>query len=82
MRRYTDPAGIEAEFEPGSHGRVLRNKLGIKRVMEMHSAEYEALVSAQKLYYAKVVDEDTAITAESIRNMHRDWLGEIYEWGG
>ncbi|MDO8589415.1 MAG: Fic family protein [Armatimonadota bacterium] len=82
MRRYTSPVGVEAEYEPGSRGRVLRNKLGIKRVMGMHSAEYEALVAAQKLYYAKMVDEKTSITAEFIRSMHRDWLGGIYEWAG
>jgi len=40
--RYTSPVGVEAEYEPGSRGRVLRNKLSITRVMEMHRAEYEA----------------------------------------
>ena len=82
MSRYTTAVGAEAEYQPGSRGRVLRNKLGITRVMDMHRAEYEALVAAQKLYYAEVVDENTSITADFIRNMHGDWLGGIYEWAG
>jgi cell filamentation protein len=82
MSRYTTALGAEAEYEPGSRGRVLKNKLGIKRAMDMHRAEYEALVAAQKLYYAEIVDEKTAITSEFIKGMHRDWLGGIYEWAG
>jgi hypothetical protein len=41
-RRYTTPQGAEAEFEPGSQGRVLRNLCGIIRKREMDKAEYEA----------------------------------------
>ena len=44
--RY-DPAGIQAEFEPGSRGRVLRNLLGITRVRDMALAESQALSLAQ-----------------------------------
>lgn len=34
-RRYDVSHLVEAQFETGSHGRVLRNKLGIKRIREM-----------------------------------------------
>ena len=45
--RY-DAHGPEAEFEPGSGGRVLRNKLAIRRVRDMEQAESEALLAAQE----------------------------------
>lgn len=45
MSRY-DAQGVEAEFEPGSRGRVLRNLLGIRSVREMQRAESEALLTA------------------------------------
>ena len=39
--------GPQAEFEPGSGGRVLRNRLGIKRVRQIEQAESEALLALQ-----------------------------------
>jgi hypothetical protein len=42
------PRGLEVEYEPGSRGRVLRNKLGIVRLREMQRAESEALLAAQE----------------------------------
>ena len=41
------PEGVETEAEPGSHRRVLRNKLGIQRKREMDRAEYDALPQAR-----------------------------------
>lgn len=40
--------GAEAEFEPGSHRRVLRNLLGITRVRDMNEAESQALELVQE----------------------------------
>ena len=76
----TDP-GLEGEFEPGSRGKVLRNKLGIRTIPEMDQAEYNALEEAQERYL-DIVTEKTVFTAAFIRNMHRDWLGGIYAWAG
>src|ERR1700680_3136920 len=58
--------GPEAEFQPGSRGRVLRNRLGITSVRELERRESAAL----------------RFTAGEIRRMHLLWLGEIYEWAG
>lgn len=44
--RYNTLTLIEAQFEPGSRGRVLKNKIGIKRKKEMDEAESVALVVA------------------------------------
>ena len=40
-------SGPEAEFEPGSRSRVLRNLLGIRLVRDMNLAESQALEIAQ-----------------------------------
>jgi fido (protein-threonine AMPylation protein) len=76
----TDP-GLEGEFESGSRGKVLRNKLGIRTIKEMDQAEYNALEDAQERYLDVVTDK-TVFTAQFIQDMHRDWLGGIYEWAG
>lgn len=78
--RY-DPSGVEAEFEPGSRGRVLRNKLGIVRVREMQQAESEALLAVEG-WLLSHYSADHRFTAEDVRAIHRAWLGEIYPWAG
>jgi cell filamentation protein len=79
--RYVTPQGAETEFEPGSHGRVLRNRLHIRRKSEMDQMEFKALVTAQEVYLSRL-GPDTRLTAEILCQMHRDWLGGIYEWAG
>jgi cell filamentation protein len=78
--RY-DAKGPEAESEPGSRGRVLRNRVGITSVREIERRESEALLAATQA----TIDEtriDQRFTGEDIRRMHRRWLGEIYVWAG
>jgi len=50
MAEYDPVNGGEVETEPGSRGRVLRNRLGIVRKREMDQAEFEALVRVQEEY--------------------------------
>ena len=81
MARRYDASGPETEYERGSRGRVLRNRLGIKSVREMERKESEALLAAAEQF----VDEtllDQRFTPDDIRRMHRVWLGEVYEWAG
>lgn len=78
--RY-DAVGDEAEFEPGSRGRVLRNRIGITSLRAMERKESEALLIATE----QTIDEtriDQCFTAGDIQGMHRLWLGEIYSWAG
>lgn len=79
--RYQAPVGPEAEFQPGSHRRVLRNLRGITRKGEMDRAEYEAFLRAQEASYQRF-SADTRFTAAALCEMHRDWLGGIYPWAG
>lgn len=73
--------GVEAEFEPGSRGRVLRNLLGITRVRDMNLAESQALEIAQDLALDRF-DADHRFTAQDICDLHTLWLGPIYPWAG
>lgn len=79
--RYVTPEGSQAESEPGSRGRVLRNLLGITRKADMDRIEYQALVRAQDVYLERVGPE-TRFTAGMLCAMHREWLGGIYAWAG
>lgn len=79
--RYNTGTGIEGEYQPGSAKRVLRNKLGIRRKTEMDKVEADALVTVQESYLSSIT-ADTSFTAQLLCQMHRDWLGAIYEWAG
>src|SRR5437588_3596089 len=71
--RYA-PKGIEAEFEPGSRGRVLRNRIGVRSVAEIERRESEALLAATE----RLIDEtrvDQRFTATDVCRMHKLWLG-------
>jgi cell filamentation protein len=78
--RY-DPKGIQAEFEPGSRGRVLRNLLGIKRVGDINEAESQTLLLAQAQAIERYGD-DQRFTAQDICDLHRLWLSPVYGWAG
>jgi len=80
MRKY-DAAGVEAQFEPGSRGRVLRNRLGITRVRDMNEAESQALLIAQDAALDRY-RPDHRFSAFDVCELHRLWLGPIYEWAG
>ncbi len=79
--RYDSSGFIEDQFEPGSRGRVLKNLLGItsKRLMDEREAEVQALALEKFVHY---FHEDHRFTSEDIRYIHREWLGNIYEWAG
>jgi len=81
VSRYTVAKGVEGEYEPGSRGRVLRNKLGIVRKRDMDQLEFNALITVQKRYY-DLIEDSTCFTAELICQMHRDWLGDLFSWAG
>lgn len=73
--------GSEAEYEPGSGGTVLRNRLHITDEAQMEIEESRALVAAIDAMIEDL-SPDQRFTAEDIRVMHRAWLGGIYRWAG
>ena len=79
--RYDTDHITEAQFEPGSRGRVLKNLLGIcsKRTMD----EMEATKLSEATDWAiRNVTADQRITAADICLWHKQWLGEVYPWAG
>jgi cell filamentation protein len=79
--RYDVSGLVEAQCEPGSRGRVLKNLLGINKKREMERAETEALRRAMDRLI-RTYDRQHRFTASDIRDFHRIWLGSIYEWAG
>lgn len=79
--RYDTSGLIEAQFELGSRGRVLRNKRGIKSKRMMDKLEREEQF--------RVIEELTGMyeskhrfTSKDVCDIHKVWLGKIYEWAG
>ena len=79
--KYDSTGLIEAQLEPGSRGKVLRNLLGIKSKREMALAETLAYSRALEALI-DVYNRQHRFTAEDICEMHKTWLGGIYEWAG
>lgn len=80
MTRYS-AKGDEADHEPGSNGRVLRNKLGIIDSVEIQDAELELLL---QLYeeVLPAIPQDQTLATSMIKEWHRKWLASIYTWAG
>lgn len=79
--RY-DIAGLEeAQWEPGSRGRVLRNRLGIRSKREMDRVEGREQVRALEAL-TRFYDQDHRFSAADICRMHQIWLGPIFTWAG
>jgi cell filamentation protein len=79
--RYDTDHITEAQFEPGSRGRVLKNLLGIcsKRAMD----ELEATKLANATDWAiRHVTAEQRFTAADICQWHKQWLDEVYPWAG
>lgn len=71
----------EAQFQPGSRGKVLKNLRGIVRLRDMEALETSehARVLGECI---ETIDSSKRFTAADIRAMHKNWLGKIYEWAG
>lgn len=79
--RY-DVSGLpEAQFQPGSQGKVLRNKLGVTSKTVIDRVEALALEKAFDVFL-HAYDKGHKFTVSDISGMHRTWLGDIYEWAG
>lgn len=79
MSRYS--TGARGEAQPGSRGRVLRNRQGVTSVRELGRLESQALELATNLAVDET-DVDHRFTAEDICGLHRQWLERIYTWAG
>jgi cell filamentation protein len=66
MSRYT-AHGDEGEFQPGSDGLVLRNRIGIDSLDEMNELEFELLA---QLYESVLITDfpNHVLTIEDIKS--------------
>ena len=80
-KRYDTAGMLEAQFEPDSNDKVLKNLLGIKTIEEMDQAEALALKDAQDSLI-KSYGKSHQFIAKDICHIHKIWLGKIYAWAG
>ena len=78
MDRY---ATSEDEFEPGSDGRVLRNRRGIVEPAEVGRIESALLALAQSWSFGRIAP-DTTLSVALVRELHRRWLASLYDFAG
>jgi len=79
--RYDTTGTVEAQFQAGSDGRVLANKLGVSDPDEMDDIELDLL----NRLHEEVVGSfqgDQRITIADLCEWHRRWLGNVYVWAG
>lgn len=81
MDRYESERTSENEAQPGSHGSVLRNLLGIIEPRQMDEVESKALFDAIE-WSIDHFRSDQVLDFEAVRDMHRRWLGAIYGFAG
>ena len=79
--RYDTTGNVEAQFEPGSNGSVLVNKLGIADAEEMDDVELD-LLKRLGGGGGGGGGGGERLTVADIREWHRRWLGNVYVWAG
>ena len=79
--RYDTDHLTEAQFEPGSRSRVLKNRLGIRSKREMDALEATKLAEATD-WAIRHVTAEQRFTAADICQWHTQWLCDVYEWAG
>lgn len=79
--RYDTTGNVEAQFQSGSDGRVLVNKLGVSDSDEMDDIELDLLNRLHE-YVVGSLQADQRITIDDLREWHRRWLGNVYVWAG
>jgi cell filamentation protein len=79
--RYDASGLVEAQFEPGSRGRVLKNLLGITSRRKMNVAETQAYGHALR-ELSRLYGRTHRFAATDVCKIHQVWLGQIYSWAG
>lgn len=79
MDRYGP--GTPDEWEPGSEGRVLRNRLGVTDPTEAERIEAFLLGEAIPQSVG-LIDSDTPFSVALLQALHRSWLDPLYPFAG
>jgi cell filamentation protein len=79
--RYSTSGLVEDQYMPGSKNKVLQNLLGIATKKEIDRIETELLFEITDQLLDEF-DNTRQFSADDILEMHRRWLGSVYEWAG
>jgi len=79
--RYNTSGLPEDTYEPGSHKRVPKNLLGIKQKQKMNETEARAQSRTLEVLI-NLYDRNHRFTAADVCEIHKIWLGDIYQWAG
>jgi len=79
--RYATSGLVEDQYMPGSDGKVLKNLRNITTRREIERIETERLFEVTDQFLDEF-DKNRRFSAEDISEMHRRWLGSVYEWAG
>lgn len=81
MRNRYEASGNQAEFQPGSDGKVLSNLLGITSPAQMDDIELDLL---DQLYQNTFSEEfpNRHLKISDLKSWHHQWLGNVYAWAG
>jgi len=80
-QKYNVNGSVEAQYEPESNRKVLKNLLGIKNKSEMNRVEALALKQAEDVIFREYSARHR-FTAGDICHIHKLWLDMIYPWAG
>ena len=79
--RYDTSNAPEAQYQPGSNDTVLLNKLDITNLNEMNETELSLLNELTSTLINEIeIDQKTSTT--DLREWHRRWLGNVFNWAG
>ena len=79
--RYSTSGLVEDQYMPGSDGKVLINLLEITTRQEIERVETELLFDVTDQLLDEL-DRNRRFSADDILQIHRRWLGSVYEWAG
>ncbi len=79
--KYDTSRSAEGQFQPGSQGDVLLNKLGITDMEEMNEVELRLLNKLTRTLLEEI-EVDQRISVADLCEWHRRWLGNVFSWAG
>lgn len=80
MNKY-HVSNSEGKFAAGSGDDVLENKLQLSETNDINDAELVLLEKLYKIVFSTAFPAGK-ITVPLIKQWHRQWLGNIYDWAG
>ena len=79
--RYDTSGNPEGQYQPGSDGLVLLNKLNIIEPNDIDFIELQLLGQLTESLIGEL-DSNQLITTGELKKWHHRWLGNVYSWAG